>query len=81
MKINVNLYYHLKEKAGASYIELDVEESTTISEVKTILEEKFPQLQTHLDNIMILMNQRIMLEEDSVVPDANIAFLTPVGGG
>lgn len=81
MKINVNLYYHLKEKAGASCIELDVEESTTISEVKTILEEKFPQLQTHLDNIMILMNQRIMLEEDSVVPDANIAFLTPVGGG
>ena len=81
MKINVNLYYHLKEKAGASYIELDVEESTTISEVKTILEEKFPQLQTHLDNIMILMNQRIVLEEDSVVPDANIAFLTPVGGG
>jgi len=81
MKIKVNLYYHLKEKAGTGRVDMEVEDSATISDVKSRLEEKYPSLRTHLDNVMILMNQKIVLEEDPIVPDANVAFLTPVGGG
>lgn len=81
MKIKVNLYYHLKEKAGTGNLYIELKDPATISDVKSTLEEKYPQLRTHLDNVMILMNQKIVLEEDPVVPDANVAFLTPVGGG
>ena len=81
MKIKVTLYYHLKEKAGTGNLDLDVPDQATIKDLKGILEAKFPALRTHLDNIMILMDKKIVLDEDKLKENAEIAFLTPVGGG
>ena len=81
MKIIVTLYYHLKEKAGIGEVNLEVDDHTTIKDIKQILEKTYPPLRTHLDNVMVLMDQKIVLDEDLIQPDANIAFLTPVGGG
>jgi molybdopterin converting factor small subunit len=81
MKIKITLYYHLKEKAGTGNLELDVPDQTTIKQLKGLLEAKFPALRTHLDNIMILMDKKIVLDEDVLKDNAEVAFLTPVGGG
>jgi len=81
MQTKVKLFYHLKERAGTSEISLEVPDGINIGTVKTILEMQYPQLRTHLDNVMILMNQQIVLEEDIIRNDAVISFLTPVGGG
>jgi molybdopterin converting factor small subunit len=53
----------------------------TIREVKQILEKKHPALVTHLDNVMILMSNKIVLDEDTLNRNAKITFLTPIGGG
>ncbi len=81
MKIKVTLYYHLKEKAGTGNLELELPDQATIKDLKTLLETKFPTLRTHLDNIMILMDKKIVLDEDKLKENAEVAFLTPVGGG
>ena len=81
MKIKVTLYYHLKEKAGTGKLELELPDQATIKDLKTLLETKFPTLRTHLDNIMILMDKKIVLDEDKLKENAEVAFLTPVGGG
>jgi molybdopterin synthase sulfur carrier subunit len=81
MKIKVLLYYHLKEKAGTGSLELEVKRLSTIKDLKHQLETKFPALRTQLDNVLILMDGKIVLVEDKLLENANVSFLTPVGGG
>ncbi len=81
MKIKVSLFYHLKEKAGTGNLELEVDGVSTIKDLKRQLEELYPNLRTHLDNVMMLMDGKIVLDEDKLKENANISFLTPVGGG
>lgn len=81
MQIKVKLFYHLRERAGTGEVILEIPAGSNIGYLKLTLETQFPQLRTHLDNVMILMNQQIVLEEDVIKDNAVISFLTPVGGG
>ncbi len=81
MKIKVTLYYHLKEKAGTGNLEMNLPDGSTLRDLKGRMESAYPALRTHLDNVMILMNKKIVLDEDSLKDNAEVAFLTPVGGG
>ena len=81
INIDISLYYHLRLKAGVGTISLSAPTGVTIKEVKQILEEKYPALITHLDNVMILMGKKIVLDEDILLQNSKIAFLTPIGGG
>jgi molybdopterin converting factor small subunit len=80
-KVTVNLYYHLKEKAGTGQLQLEVPDRTTIKALKSILISKHPALQPHLGNIMVLIGRKIALDEDVIPADAQVSFLTPIGGG
>ena len=79
--ITVNLYYHLKEKAGTSLIKLELPENATIKELKILLIKNYPALQSQLDNILMLINQKIAVDEDKIPLNAQVSFLTPIGGG
>ena len=81
MKINVKLFYQLKQRAGTGSLEVDMPESSTIKDLRTRLEKEYPSLRTHLDNVMVLMNKKIVLDEDRLFDQAEVSFLTPVGGG
>ncbi len=81
INLEISLFYHLRQKAGASPIYLSVPHGTTVQQVKDILEKEYPQLTTHLDNVMILKGKQIILEDSSLNEDASISFLTPIGGG
>lgn len=81
MKINVTLYYQLKQRAGTGTLAIDMPESSTIKDLRIFLEKEYPSLRTHLDNVMVLMNKKIVLEEDKLFDQAEVSFLTPVGGG
>jgi len=81
MHITVSLYYHLKEKAGKGNFDVEIKEPATIKDLIILLEQEYPALRTHLDNVMILMNKKIVLNEDIIKDQAEVAFLTPVGGG
>ena len=80
-EITVKLFYHLKEKARTGIISLSINDNVTIRELKQMLINKFPGLQSHLDNILILVNQKIALDEDQIPQGAQVSFLTPIGGG
>ena len=80
-KITINLYYHLKDKAGTNKINLEIPENSTIKELKVLLIHDYPALQSQLDNIMMLINQKIVVDEDKIPQNAQVSFLTPIGGG
>lgn len=81
MEITVSLFYHLIEKAGVDKINMLVGDGATIRNLKDMLENQYPALRTHLDGVLILMNQQIVLDEDRIKNQSHIQFLTPVGGG
>lgn len=81
IEVEVSLFYHLKQKAGTSTIKLSLPAGSEVRDLKDLLEEKYPSLTTHLDNVLILNDKKIILEEDILNEDANISFLTPIGGG
>lgn len=81
MKIKVLLYYHLKEKAGTGSLDIDINDGSTIKDLKQKLIIDFPGFRTHLDNVMILLNGKVVLDEDRLHEAASVSFLTPVGGG
>lgn len=81
MKIKVSLYYHLKEKAGAGSLDIELADGSTIKDLKHKIESDYPGLRTHLDNVMMLLDGKIVLNEDKLKENANVSFLTPVGGG
>jgi molybdopterin converting factor small subunit len=80
-RISVKLFYHLKDKAGTNLIDLELPEESTIKELKIKLIQDHPALQSQLDNIMTLINQKIAVDEDIIPMNAQVSFLTPIGGG
>jgi molybdopterin converting factor small subunit len=81
MKITIKLFYNLKERAGTGQLDLEIPAQSTIKDLKFILIRKYPTLESHLDNIMVLINQKIALDEDQISEGALVSFLTPIGGG
>lgn len=79
--ITVNLYYHLKERAGTNKIQVEIPDSASMKDLKQYLILKHPALESQLDNILMLINQKIAVDEDIIPDGAQISFLTPIGGG
>ncbi len=81
MKIYVSLYYNLKEKAGTGNLDLEMDGISTIKQLKQKLEINYPGLRTQLDKVMMLMDGKIVLDEDQLIENATVSFLSPIGGG
>jgi molybdopterin converting factor small subunit len=79
--IEVLLFYHLKEKAGTGSLKLEMPGTATIKDLKKELEIRFPGLKSHLENILVLKEGKVVLDEEEITEDSKIAFLTPIGGG
>ncbi len=79
--VTVNLFYLLKEKAGTGQIDFNMTDDATIRDLKQQLIKRYPGLQPYLDNIMVLINRKIALDEDRIPENAQVSFLTPIGGG
>ena len=80
-RINVKFFSHLKEKAGTASAMLDVSTNTTIADLKKQVTQQYPSLETHLHNILILIDDKIAVDEDTLPDGCNVSFMTPIGGG
>ena len=74
----IMLFAHLRDEAGAEYIEIQAE-GKTVSEVKVLIAEKYNL--TKLDSTMSAINEEFA-EDDEVIQKGDIiAFIPPVSGG
>ncbi len=80
-KINVKFFSHLKEKAGTAGTMLDVAPNATIADLKKQVIQQYPALETHLRNILILIDNKIAIDEDTIPDGCTVSFMTPIGGG
>ncbi|MGV8025115.1 MAG: MoaD/ThiS family protein [Anaerolineaceae bacterium] len=79
--ITVKFFSHLKEKAGIASTTLEIASDTTIADLKQQVIQQFPPLETHLRNILILIDNKIAIDEDVIPAGCTVSFMTPIGGG
>jgi molybdopterin converting factor small subunit len=79
--ITVKFFSHLKEKAGIASTTMEIAADTTIADLKQQVILQFPSLETHLRNILILIDNQIAIDEDVIPVGCTVSFMTPIGGG
>ena len=79
--ITVKFFSHLKEKAGIASTTMEIAADTTIADLKQQVIQQFPSLETHLRNILILIDNQIAIDEDVIPAGCTVSFMTPIGGG
>lgn len=79
--VNVLFFATLRDKAGVRAVGLDIEPGATIGQLKTVLVEKFPNLNGLMEHCLASINHEYRFDESEIPTDAEIAFFPPVSGG
>lgn len=79
--ITVKFFSHLKEKAGVASAIVQIAPGSSIADLKKQVIGQFPALETHLRNILVLIDNKVAIDEDIVPAGCTIFFMTPIGGG
>jgi molybdopterin converting factor subunit 1 len=79
--VKVLFFATLKERAGVKEIDLDIQEATTVQQIKAQLGERYPGLQEALPSALISINREYAFDQDVIPNDAEIAIFPPVSGG
>lgn len=80
MKVNVLAFGIVKEIFGNSAIEVDINTTATVEELKIHLEEKYPRLK-QLASYMVAVNNEYAQQEQLIEIKDEIAIIPPVSGG
>jgi molybdopterin synthase catalytic subunit len=81
MKITIKFFARLRELVGASVLERDVAENTTIAGLIDNLQTEFPQLTRVIPRTAIALNQEFVEPQTSLREGDEVAFFPPVSGG
>ncbi len=79
--VNVLFFATLRDKAGVRSASLDLEPGATIGRLKTVLIEKFPNLNSLMEHSLASINREYCFDESEIPADAELAFFPPVSGG
>jgi molybdopterin synthase catalytic subunit len=71
----------LRDKAGVKETSVEFPQGTKISDIKKLVQEKYPGLKPNMDSIIVALNHEFAFDEDIVPNEAEIAIFPPVSGG
>ena len=80
-EIKVLFFATLRDLAGVHEIYLDIEDSSTISDLLDILKTRYPQTDEYLATALVAINRNYADEESIVRAGDEIAIFPPVSGG
>lgn len=80
MNINILAFGIAKEIFGGPVIELELTNDATVSNIKYLLEQRYPRLK-QLSSYMIAVNNEYALPEDTIHHHDEVAVIPPVSGG
>jgi molybdopterin converting factor subunit 1 len=70
-----------REKAGINETIIEFPQGTLVADLKNILIEKFPNLRSSMDSIIVSINHEFAFDDNPVPDGAEIAIFPPVSGG
>lgn len=80
-RVKVLFFATLRDKAGTRQVELDLEPGATIEVLKTVLVDKFPNLDGLMEHCLASIDHEYCFDESKIPAEAEIAFFPPVSGG
>ena len=78
--MNVLAFGIAKEIVGNSSVNIEHAETTTVGDLKTLLEEKYPAFKK-LGSYMIAVNNEYASDKTIIHADDEVAVIPPVSGG
>ena len=81
MKVKILYFSSIKDKLKKQAEELEIKENTTIEELLTLLQEKYPEIKDILSNVMIAVNEEYKEKKYNLKNNDVVAIIPPVSGG
>jgi molybdopterin converting factor small subunit/GNAT superfamily N-acetyltransferase len=81
MTIQLLFFAQARERAGGSRATLELPDGSRVRDALAKIRERYPALVELMPHLAVAMNQRLVGEEEAIVPGAELALLPPVSGG
>lgn len=81
MKIRLLFFASIKDRVGSKEVIMELPEGTTVGNLKSHLERKYPELAQALGSVLVSINHEYAADDDVVPLGAEVALFPPVSGG
>ena len=81
MKLSVRFFATLKERVGASQLEIELAEPDSVEYLLNAMVQECPALEPALDTIIVAVNQEFANLDLILTRDDEIVLFPPVSGG
>lgn len=81
MNIRIRYFASLREIVGKGEETLSLEDNTTVADVKTLLQTRYPRLETPLQRVVNAINAHYAPGETPLHDGDELVFIPPTGGG
>jgi len=80
-RITVLFFATLRDRTKERQVVFELPDDISVKNLKSILLEKYPNLEGSLQNVLVAVNKQYAFDDDRIPPGAEVAFFPPVSGG
>jgi molybdopterin converting factor subunit 1 len=80
-KVKVLFFATLQARAGTASTELELPANANVQDLKQLLIQRFPQLESFLGSTLVSINREFAFDGDIIPSGAEVALFPPVSGG
>jgi len=80
-EIKVLFFAQLRDRADMRETQMELPETTLVSDLKLLLAERFPGLREAIPTALVAVNREFAFNEDPIPDGAEVALFPPVSGG
>jgi MoaE-MoaD fusion protein len=80
-KVKVLFFATLQARAGIASTELELPANANVQDLKQLLIQRFPQLESFLGSTLVSINREFAFDGDIIPSGAEVALFPPVSGG
>jgi len=81
MKLEVKLFARARDIAGADTVELDIPNDARVADLRTVLAERYPALESLIPHLLIAVENDYADDSTPLDGTADVACFPPVSGG
>ena len=81
MNLTVRFFATLKDRVGASTVNIDVPNSTSVENLLSALVKEYPALKGSLTSVVVAVNQQFTDTDQNLSTEDEIVLFPPVSGG
>ncbi len=79
--VSILFFASLKQQAGVKETSIELRDGANVSELKQVVEERFPALRPAMSSMVVSVNREFAQDEDPIPTGAEVGLFPPVSGG